>query len=254
MESGGTAAVIPRYQVVIFSILVLASLAMGGMLWHLRQGAHERLVAGVDSAPTKAPQVAPAEKATLMVANDDDNSLLPQVHSLPLPTDPGSRAKAVLGRLLDLYAAANATHPVPGGASSVSQVFLLRLGGNASHPKPHKTGIAMTDDSGTAVADSGSSGPEMAVVDLTSNFVASHPSGLETETLTVLSICGTIHANLPQVTEVRFLVDGQQRQTLAGHADLTRTYLVSLAAGTGAPAETEPGPGSKVTVPVEDTP
>ena len=240
---------IPRYQIVIFSILVLASLAMGGMLWHLRQRAHERLVAGVDSAPTKAPQVAPDEKATLMVANDDDNSLLAQVHSLPLPADPGSRAKAVLGRLLDMYAAANATHPVPGGAASISQVFLLQLG--ASHTKARQTKAASSEDAGTPAADArSSSGPEMAVVNLTSNFVASHPSGLETETLTVLSICGTIHANLPQVTEVRFLVDGQQRPTLAGHADLTRTYLVSLAAATGAPSE--PGPGSKVTVPVED--
>ena len=240
---------IPRYQIVIFSVLVLASLAMGGMLWHLRQRAHERLVAGVDSAPTKAPQVAPDEKATLMVANDDDNSLLAQVHSLPLPADPGSRAKAVLGRLLDMYAAANATHPVPGGASSVSQVFLLQLG--ASHARPRKTKSATSEDADTPAADAhSSSGPEMAVVNLTSNFVASHPSGLETETLTVLSICGTIHANLPQVTEVRFLVDGQERPTLAGHADLTRTYLVSLASGSGAPSE--PGPGSKVTVPVED--
>src|SRR5262249_6130704 len=108
-DTGGTPALIPRYQVVILSILVVASLAMGGMLWHLRQRAHERLAAGVDSAPTKAPEVAPAEKATLMVANDDDNSLLPQVHSLPLPSDPGARARAVLGRLLDIYAAANAT-------------------------------------------------------------------------------------------------------------------------------------------------
>ena len=72
------------------------------------------------------------------------------------------------------------------------------------------------------------------MVNLTSNFVASHPSGLATETLTVLSICGTIHANLPRVTEVRFLVDGQQRPSLAGHADLTRTYL----AGDGETAET----------------
>jgi hypothetical protein len=49
----------------------------------------------------------------------------------------------------------------------------------------------------------------------------------------VLSICGTIHANLPRVTEVRFLVDGQPRPSLAGHADLTRTYLVSDAASAG---------------------
>jgi hypothetical protein len=219
--------VIPRYQVVIFSILVVASLAMGGILWHLRQRANERLAAGVDSAPTKAPEVAPAEKATLMVANDDDNSLLPQVHSLPLPSDPGARARAVLARLLDIYAAPNATHPVPGGASSVSQVFLLPvpdIGDKSTLARAARQ--AEKESSPPTFLEHSPTWPQLAVVNLSSNFVASHPSGLETETLTVLSICGTIHANLPRVTEVRFLIDGQERPTLAGHADLTRTYLV----------------------------
>ena len=43
----------------------------------------------------------------------------------------------------------------------------------------------------------------------------------------MLSILGTLHANLPRITQVRFLVDGQPRETLAGHADLTRTYLTA---------------------------
>ncbi len=99
---------------------------MGGMLWHLRQRAHERLVAGLDSAPTKAPEVAPAEKATLMVANDDDNSLLPQVHSLaPARRSRRPRPRRAGQACSDLYAAPNAAHPVPGGAASVAQVFLL---------------------------------------------------------------------------------------------------------------------------------
>jgi hypothetical protein len=72
-------------------------------------------------------------------------------------------------------------------------------------------------------------GPELAIVNLTGAFAAGHPSGIETETLTVMSICGTLHATLPRVTEVRFLVDGQPRATLAGHADLTRTYLATEA-------------------------
>ncbi len=207
---------IPRHQIVLFSILLLASLAMGGILWHLRQRAHERLVAGEDSAPTKAPEVAPAVQATLMVANDDDNALLDQVYSLPLPADPGARARALLGRLLDVYAAPNATHPVPGGSGSVSQVFLLPVPAAKASPSIQPPDADPTPNSG----------PQLAVVNLTGAFVASHPSGLETETLTVLSICGTIHANLPRVTQVRFLVDGQQRPTLAGHADLTLTYLV----------------------------
>jgi hypothetical protein len=226
--------VIPRHQTILLGVLVLASLVMGVALWQLRDRAHQRLVAGEDSAPTKAPEVAPAEQATLMVANDDDNSLLGQVHSLPLPSDPGSRARAILGRLLDIYAAANAAHPVPGGATSVAQVFLLPVlesdSGKAVAGTSAPGGSGPSNSGGGNSGAARDSGPELAVVNLTSSFVSTHPSGLETETLTVLSICGTLHANLPRVTQVRFLVDGQSRATLAGHADLTRTYLTSDAA------------------------
>ena len=196
---------IPRYQKVLFIILLIAALGMGFKLWQLRDRAHKRLLAGQASAPTAAPVVAPAEQATLVVANDFDNSLAPQVHSLPLPSDPGARARAVLGKLLDLYAAPESTHEIPGGAASVDQVFLL------------------------AAPNAKERGDQLAVVNLTGTFAASHPAGLETESLTVLSICATLRANFPMVSEVRFLVDGVERPTLAGHADLTRTYLTSEA-------------------------
>ena len=81
-----------------------------------------------------------------------------------------------------------------------------------------------------AAPGSKNSGDQLAVVNLTGTFAASHPAGLETESLTVLSICATLRANLPTITEVRFLVDGIERPTLAGHADLTRTYLTDEAA------------------------
>ncbi len=197
---------IPRYQKILVALLLVASLGLGFQLWQLRNRAHKRLLAGETTAPTKAPDIAPAEQATLVAANDLDNSLLPQMHSLPLPADPGARARAVLGKLLDLYAATDSAHPVPGGSASVAQVFLL--------PVPGSKATQASSD-------------QLAVVNLTGTFAASHPSGLETESLTVLSICATIRANLPNVTEVRFLVDGQPRPTLAGHADLTRTYLTS---------------------------
>jgi len=201
---------ISRAQTVLLVLLVLASLIMGVTLFRMRERAHQRLLAGQDSAPTQAPAVTAAVQATLMVANDDDNSLRGQLYSLPLPADPGARARAVLGKLLDLYAAQDSNHPIAGGAASVAQVFLLPAEGAGS-----KAGAA------------GSAAAELAVVNLKGSFVASHPSGLETETLTVLSICGTLHANLPRVTQVRFLVDGEVRPSLAGHADLTRTYLTS---------------------------
>jgi hypothetical protein len=202
---------IPRHQTVLFILLLVASVIMGGVLWHLRERAHQRLLQGEDSAPTQAPQVAPDELATLMVADDTDNSIQPRALSLPLPQNPEARARAVLGKLLDLYTASGSTHPVPGGAGSIAQVFLLPAA-----------------DAGASGANPAAPGdPELAVVNLTGAFAASHPSGLETETLTILSICATLHANLPRITEVRFLVDGQPRATLAGHADLTRTYLAT---------------------------
>jgi len=217
--------VIPRYQKILFTLLLLATLGMGGILWRLRERAHQRLVAGEDSAPTQAPQVAPAESATLLVASDTDGGLRIQMQSLPLPADPGARARAILGRLLDLYAGPGATHSVPGGASSVAQVFLV--------PIPNADPASDTSSSSNPSSESDSTPPQLAVVNLTASFAANHPSGIETETLTVLSICGTLHANLPHVIQVRFLVDGQQKATLAGHADLTRTYL----AAEGAPSQ-----------------
>jgi hypothetical protein len=223
---------IRRFQVVLFFILLAASVIMGVVLWQLRERAHQRLITGEDSAPTNAPLVTPAEQATLMVASDADNSLLAQVQSLPLPQDPGARARIVLGKLLDLYAALDAAHPVPGGASSIAQVFLLPATDSAPGAQPAGKPASFAASSATSSKDAQPSGPQLAVVNLTGSFAASHPSGLATETLTVLSICATLHANLPRVTQVRFLVDGAMRPTLAGHADLTRTYLASQAAPT----------------------
>ena len=218
---------IPRYQTILFIVLLVASVAMGIVLWQLRERAHERLLFGSDSAPTHAPAVAPAEQATLLVANDADGSLLAQLQSLPLPQDPATRARAVVGKLLDLYAAPDAAHPVPGGAQSIAQVFLLPAVNRYSSTRVTPAGKPKALSAPST--DSQQTGPELAVVNLTGAFVASHPSGLETETLSVISICGTLHANLPRVTQVRFLVDGQPRSTLAGHADLTRTCLAAEA-------------------------
>jgi hypothetical protein len=210
--------VIPRHQTVLFIVLLAASIAMTALLWRQLDRAHQHMLEGENSAPTQAPLVAPAESATLMVANDADGSLQPRVLSLPLPSleaNSAARARAILGKLLDLYATADSSHPISGGAGSVEQVFLLQEPANGSEP---------------AHGRAAQNGPELAVVNLSGTFATSHPSGIETETLTVLSICATLHANLPRVQSVRFLIDGKQQDTLAGHADLTRTYLTSQAA------------------------
>jgi hypothetical protein len=212
---------IPRYQKIVFGILLVASIAMAAVLVRLRERAHDRLLKGEDIAPTTAPAVAPAEQATLLVANDLDGTLVTEQRSLPLPRDPEARARALLDKLLEVYAASGAMHPVPGVPRAVTQVFLL--------PAP------------SAAAGRGKGPGQLAVVNLAGAFADGHPAGIETETLTIDSICGTLRANLPQVTEVRFLVDGEPRATLAGHADLTRTYLTSEAVPSANAANAEVG-------------
>uniref|UniRef100_E6QLG3 GerMN domain-containing protein n=1 Tax=mine drainage metagenome TaxID=410659 RepID=E6QLG3_9ZZZZ len=203
----------PRYQKILFFVLLAGSITMAAVLVRLRERAHDRLLASADQSATSAPAVAPMEQGTLMVANDADATLAPEAIALPLPPDPEARVRALLNRLIEMYAAAGALHPVPAagqvgglaGGQAVEQVFLMPVSGSKS-------------------------GEQMAVVNLSGSFAANHPSGLETETLTVLSICATLHANLPQVTQVRFLVDGEERATLHGHADLTQTYLTTATA------------------------
>ena len=249
-------SMVRKIQTWLFVLLLIASVAMGVVLWQLRERAHQRLLAGQDSAPTQAPVVSPEERATLMVANDADSAMQPRELTLPLPQDDGSKARVILGKLLDLYALPDATHPVAGGAASIGQVFLLP----AEDLNVAPAAVAPARNAGSAGSGSGvghgglvagsnaagaknpptvstERGPELAVVNLTSGFVATHPSGIEAETLTVLSICATLHANFPRITQVRFLVDGQERDTLAGHAELTRTYLASDA---GPQAEAHP--------------
>lgn len=211
---------IPRYQIVFFVVLLAASAAMGAEVWHMRQRAHQRLLSGEVTTPTKAPEVAPEVQATLMVANDADGSLTPQALPLPLPASSNERARAILGKLLDIYSAPGATHRVPGGAAGILQVFLLPA------PEPAESASPVSEPAASRSHPRMSkSSPEIAVVNLAAAFANNHPSGMQTETLTLLSICDTLHANLPRISEVRFLVDGQTRPTLSGHADLTRTYL-----------------------------
>lgn len=217
---------IPRYQKIVFVVLLVFSIAMAVVLIRLRERAHERLLKGEDLAPTAAPTVAPEVQATLVVANDADGTLVSEAQSLPLPKDAEARARALLEKLLEIYAGAGATHPVPGVSRAVLQVFLLPVAEGKGRPGAR----AGTEERG-----------QLAVVNLAGAFADGHPSGILAEALTVESICGTLHANLPQVAEVRFLVDGKARPTLAGHADLTRTYLTDSAGAGAAGSDTQGG-------------
>lgn len=203
---------IPRYQRILFWILLLASVIMAVGLIRLREQAAERIASHAsesEKAPLTEPVAAPGETVTLLEADDLDGAIAPVNRSLPLPTETGARARVLLRQLLADYAEPESKHPLAAGPG-VEEVFFM--------PAP------ITDKS---VPDAG----QTAIVNFTRAFAENHPSGIEAETLTLLSIIGTLHENFPNVQQVRFLVDGQPKDTLAGHADLTRSYLAGQGGG-----------------------
>jgi hypothetical protein len=221
---------IQRHQRIVFWCLVVCIIGMGVLLAVERQRGRDRIQALADATLLDAP-TATTEAVTLDLANDSDGTITASSRQIALPEESNARARALIDHLIAEYALPGSPHPLAPG-SAVAEVFLLPLPviGHAVDTSSSATTdggvratvpIASTDPNALQPKTPGG---ELAVIDLRSTFTNQHPSGVEVESLTLLSILGTLHANLPQIEQVRFLVDGQARETLAGHADLLRTY------------------------------
>jgi hypothetical protein len=222
--------VISRAQRILFVVMLVAVVAMSAILIRLRERAQERLHTVQGSNPIIETTAATATQvATLVIPNDLDGSLEEVQRTISVPADENSKARLLLNTLIESFHDKQSTHYIPSvpstadaavasgpeSSAGVDEVFLMPLPSGGTETGRGKAGSAQQ------------SAGELAVVDLSAAFAASQPSGIEPETLTLLAIIGTLHANLPAITEVRFLVDGQPAQTLAGHADLTRAYLTT---------------------------
>ena len=64
-----------------------------------------------------------------------------------------------------------------------------------------------------------------AYVDLSSDVLTELAPGIRTESLLIYSLVNSITTNIPSVKKVQFLIQGQQVETLDGHADLTAAFL-----------------------------
>lgn len=149
----------------------------------------------VDLRPIAPPVNAPTQPVTVWVAHDDDGVLHSQIVKAALPDEPTQRARQILRALFSVYLARRSPHPI-GDGSDVDDIYLL--------------------------------GKDTFVIDLNAAFADAHRSGIFVEELTMLSIVQTIATNFPEIHRVKFLVDGKERETLAGHADLKQFYDVNL--------------------------
>jgi len=72
----------------------------------------------------------------------------------------------------------------------------------------------------TRVLDVFVSGRGVAVVNFTLDLLSGHMGGLTAEERTVYSLSHALISSFPAIGEVRFVVEGRQVETLAGHIDL----------------------------------
>ena len=67
----------------------------------------------------------------------------------------------------------------------------------------------------------------IAVVDVNGAFADGQTSGVLAEELTLVSFTQTLALNAPNISAVKFLVDGKERETLAGHVDISGAFSIA---------------------------
>jgi len=185
---------IPRHLVIAMTVLLIAALGLSLYAWHMRKTVISAPVIGKDTRPLAPPVTGPMERVVLFVAHDEDGTLRPESAQIPMPSGRQQRAEELLRTLVSMYLDKNSTHAL-GPGSEIRSVFLVD--------------------------------PGVAVIDLNEAFADTHRSGVLVEELTVTSLIHTITANTQGILKVKILVEGKERETLAGHADLSSYYDAS---------------------------
>jgi len=185
---------IPRHLLIALVVLLVAALGMSIYAWNMRKTVAATPAASADTRPLAPPVAGPTEQVALFVANDEDGSLRAQAAQIPMPSGRQQRAEELLRALLSIYLDKSSPH-VLGSGAEVRSVFLVD--------------------------------PGVAVIDVNAAFADTHRSGVLVEELTVASLIHTVSANTPGILRVKILVDGKERDTLAGHADISDFYDVT---------------------------
>lgn len=196
----------PRWRAYLIGMLAIAVFIAALYLPVLRRRLHQAKdvpTVSEEEARRELTQTAttnstgPVMKAKLFwSAGARDGSLMPVNVDLPLAMDPAARAKQVLNTLL--------AGPIDAELRTLPPDAVLLA-------------FYMLPD-GTAIAD------------FSEAMATSTPSGIQSEQMAVDSISKTLEANVPQVRWLKILIHGQEVDTLAGHIDLTRTFLVNAKA------------------------
>jgi len=140
------------------------------------------------------PATGTPRQVTLWVAHDDPGVLRIQAVSIELSGERQRKTQEILRALLAIYTGKDSPHHLAPGAD-VRNVYFVN--------------------------------PGLVVVDVNAALADGQTSGILPEELMVTSFVQTLSSNSPEISRVKFLVDGKERETLAGHVDFSSEFEVS---------------------------
>jgi len=205
---------------VIVPVLIIGSLYLRSLVrwafFERRRPPDTVARAQLDQAALQA-SAGPTQSVTLYFPSYAEGKLRAESRPLALATDPADRIRQIVLALIE--------GPKQGTGSALSASAEVR-------------GVFVTSD-GTVY------------LDLSRGAAGDFNPGIESETLAVYSVVDSLAANLPEVKRVQFLEQGQEVDTLDGHADLTAPFTpdaewIEAPAGSGqgqSPATPPPAGG-----------
>jgi hypothetical protein len=182
---------IPRHFQITVGLVLLAILVSGLVIIRMTHKEEAMTLRAAEAAPVAPIVGGKQEHIQLLLAYDEDQALRWRPVDVFLPADRNLRARETLRSVLAQYLQIPSPHPLAKG-TDIKDVYFI--------------------------------GDDTMIVDTTAPFAEGHPSGILLEELTLASLIETLTANVPGITRVKFLVDGKERETLAGHADLMSFY------------------------------
>lgn len=181
---------IPRHFQITIAMVLVAILVSGIVIIRTTHKEEAMTQQEAQSAPV-APVAGKQEQIQVLVAYDEDQALRWRTADVFLPADRGLRARETMRSVLAQYLQTPSPHPLAKGAD-IKDVYFINQ--------------------------------DTMIVDTTAEFANGHPSGILLEEMTMASLIETLNANVPGINKIKFLVEGKERETLAGHADLMSFY------------------------------
>lgn len=182
---------ISRALFITMLVLLIGVVALGIYGLRLKHQMEQSTQVVAEAKPVAAPVNGNAAIVALFVPDDAEGVLVRSDVNISVPSSPSGKSREVLRALVTACQAKNSSHPLPPDAD-IKEVFLPA--------------------------------PNLAVIDTNAAFADGHRSGILVEELTIAAIARTLAVNMPDIKQFKLLIDGKERETLAGHVDLLEVY------------------------------